>query len=457
MNLDLLEYFKDDDDNFVCFHGQTHRGVSDMFNLYRYSQLAFPGEKILKEAKAFVQDYLRTCVANNQVSVDKWSLKKSLDKEVAHALEVPWRTSFERLEAREYIDQYGENDVWIAKTVYKMSNVNDPKYLELAKLDYNRLQKLYKSEIDSILKWWNDCGILDDHLVVNVWSPEEIHFGIAATLYEPEFSACRIAYTKCNCIENALRALFEFHESTEDLSAMYQAVKKWDPSLVHSLPLPIKATFTALYDTMNDLAAQASTAQGKDMFNYLHDLRLKQMQHYMNIREQRRVLQDTTLKQYIEQGKGDLGVAMRLLPSMFIMGERLSNHAFGCLDERSAIQDRLSSFLSLFAEVQKHKNSSNKDNDRDAVYFYMKEKSCTEQEAISYLNAMMEDTFDELVHECLKSSLVPRSCRRLMLEHARVTQFFLTHELSNESTRREVIDNAMDRMFTPILVHEQSL
>lgn len=52
-----------------------------MFNLYRFSQLSFPGEKILREAKAFAEEYLITCVNHNQME-DKWSLKKSLKEEV---------------------------------------------------------------------------------------------------------------------------------------------------------------------------------------------------------------------------------------------------------------------------------------------------------------------------------------------------------------------------------------
>lgn len=112
----MLEFFRDSDGNFICFAGQTHRGVSDMFNLYRFTQIAFPGEKILKEAKSFVEEYLKDCVEKNEFK-DKWSIKKALDKEVGHALEHPWRSSFQRLETREYIDHYGVDDVWIAKTV----------------------------------------------------------------------------------------------------------------------------------------------------------------------------------------------------------------------------------------------------------------------------------------------------------------------------------------------------
>ncbi|ONK80942.1 uncharacterized protein A4U43_C01F23530 [Asparagus officinalis] len=92
--------------------------------------------------------------------------------------------SLQRLEAREYIDLYGDNDLWIGKTVYWMHNVNNPKYLELAKLEYNRLQAIHKREINYVLKWWNNCG-LDDPFVTRI-CPQEIYFSITATLYEPE-------------------------------------------------------------------------------------------------------------------------------------------------------------------------------------------------------------------------------------------------------------------------------
>nr|CAD1838310.1 unnamed protein product [Ananas comosus var. bracteatus] len=436
---DVLEYFKDDDGTLICFPGQTHRGVSDMFNLYRYSQVAFPGEKILKEAKAFAEEYLKNCVENNEVN-DKWSLKKALDKEVDQALKVPWRMSFERLEAREYIDQYGELDVWIAKTIYWMYNVNDPKYMELAKLDYNKLQTLYKAEIDSILKWWNSCGF-DDPLVGNA-CPRETHFAIAATLYEPEFSHSRVAYTKCNCIENTLRDLFESHESVEELKVMCLAVEKWDPSMVRSLPSIVKATFMGMYDTTNELSAQISNARRKEMFPYLHDLRVKQIKHYMKKRETSGEPYIGSLEEYIDQNKADLGVAIRVLPAMFLIGECIQYYALRCLDEKSTIQDHLSSYLTIFVDLQTHKVNQGEGRS-DAVTIYMEEEDCSEEEALRSLNAIMENTFDELVHDYLKPSLVPRGCRRLMFEHARIVQYLHSDEY-------KAIDSDMERMFTPV-------
>ncbi|WOL20371.1 Bifunctional levopimaradiene synthase, chloroplastic [Canna indica] len=440
---DVLEYFRDNDGNFICFPGQTHRGVSDMFNLYRFTQLAFPGEKILKEAKAFGQEYLRNCVENNDVD-DKWSVKKALDKEVAHVLKNPWRRSFQRLEAREYIDHYGENDVWIAKTVYWMYYVNNAKYLELAKLDYNRLQNMYKKELNCILQWWSNCGVGEPSI-----SPEEIHFSIAATLYEPQFVRSRMAYTKCNSIENVLKDLFENHGSVNDLELMCEAVDQWNPSLVASLPVGMKVAFKVMHDTLNELAGQASEAQGKDMFPYFHQLRMKQMQGYMKLREIRQGRSDISLEEYIEHGKIELGVGIRVLPTLFLMGERLKDLDLLYLNDQSWLQEQLSLFLRLFTDIQMYKSSSNKDK-MSAISLCMKVENCTEEEAIRRLLVDMEGAFDEVVHETLKPSLVPRSCRRLLFEHARIVQFFLNDNLDNSMMQKKLINEAMDRFFTPI-------
>ncbi|KAJ3692495.1 hypothetical protein LUZ60_012845 [Juncus effusus] len=432
---DVLEYFKDDDGNLICFPGQTHRGVSDMYNLYRYTQVGFPGEKILKDAKIFVLDYLHNCVKNNDLN-DKWSLKKSLDKEVKRVLEVGWRESFNRLEAREYVDQYGENDVWIAKNIYWMYNVNDPRYLELAKLDYNKLQVQYTTEINSILEWWNGCGF-DDPLVSND-CPKETHFAISATLYEPQYAAARVAYTKCNCIENLIKDLFENHDSIDDLKLFTQAVKRWDKSMIRSLPSKIKATFFGIYETMNEIAVQVSMAQDKDMRAYLHDLRVKQIEHYMKKRE---MPGGNNLLEEMEDSKTDFGVAVRIIPALFLLGERLNEFSFRSLDHNSEIQNHLSSFLSLFTDIHNHK---------DLVVICANEKNISEKEAVAYLNNIMEEDFDELAHDVLKPGLVPRICRRLMLEHARVVQYFNSEKMRDQNVRKEVIQGDMKRMFTPI-------
>eukprot|EP01018_Ginkgo_biloba_P016482 Gb_04666 [translate_table: standard] len=115
---DVLENFRDEKGDFFCFAGQTQIGVTDNLNLYRCSQVCFPGEKIMEEAKTFTTNHLQNALAKNN-AFDKWAVKKDLPGEVEYAIKYPWHRSMPRLEARSYIEQFGSNDVWLGKTVYK--------------------------------------------------------------------------------------------------------------------------------------------------------------------------------------------------------------------------------------------------------------------------------------------------------------------------------------------------
>ncbi|EPS65247.1 hypothetical protein M569_09531, partial [Genlisea aurea] len=135
---------------FVCFAGQSTQAVTGMYNLYRASQLTYGGEGILERASHFAAEFLRRKRTRGEL-VDKWIITKDLPGEVGYALDVPWYGSLPRLEARFYLEQYGgQDDVWIGKTLYRMPNVNNDTYLELAKLDYNNCQALHQREWKTI-------------------------------------------------------------------------------------------------------------------------------------------------------------------------------------------------------------------------------------------------------------------------------------------------------------------
>ena len=67
---------------FFCFAGQSTGAVTGMFNLYRASQVLFPGEKILEDAKEYSFQFLRGKQAANEL-VDKWIITKDLPGEVS--------------------------------------------------------------------------------------------------------------------------------------------------------------------------------------------------------------------------------------------------------------------------------------------------------------------------------------------------------------------------------------
>lgn len=76
----MFENFKKGGE-FFCFVGQSTQAVTGMYNLYRASQMVFPGEKVLEEAKDFSSNFLKEKQASNEL-LDKWIITKDLPGEV---------------------------------------------------------------------------------------------------------------------------------------------------------------------------------------------------------------------------------------------------------------------------------------------------------------------------------------------------------------------------------------
>ncbi|XXG62955.1 hypothetical protein AAC387_Pa05g1238 [Persea americana] len=127
---DVFSSFADEMGSFKACLCEDTEGL---LSLYEASYLAFPGETIMDEAKAFTRRHLE----NLDSKIDP-----RLNEQVAHALELPIHYRMPRLEARWYIDMYEKEEH------------TDPLVLELAKLDYNILQASYQRELQNLYRWW---------------------------------------------------------------------------------------------------------------------------------------------------------------------------------------------------------------------------------------------------------------------------------------------------------------
>ena len=63
---EVLNNFKDDNGCFFTSSGQRHVEHTSILNLFRASDLALPGEKIMDEARLFSSQYLRESLNNTK-------------------------------------------------------------------------------------------------------------------------------------------------------------------------------------------------------------------------------------------------------------------------------------------------------------------------------------------------------------------------------------------------------
>ncbi|KAL0401010.1 UNVERIFIED_CONTAM: Peregrinol diphosphate synthase TPS1, chloroplastic [Sesamum latifolium] len=217
---DVLKNFKKDD-GFTCFYGQTFESLSPVFNLYRASQVVFPGEKILEEANAFCKKFLHEKITSNQL-LDKWLISQHFADEVKNGWEIPWYASLPRVIARLYIETYcGSDDIWVGKSLYRMPEINNDAYLELAKLDFNRCQAQHQTEWNHMQEWYENSNLQE--LGITQKDVLVAYFLATASAFEPERSKERNAWTKSRIISKIITSYFNRETTSSEEKAAFLA------------------------------------------------------------------------------------------------------------------------------------------------------------------------------------------------------------------------------------------
>ncbi|WZZ11860.1 hypothetical protein YC2023_104949 [Brassica napus] len=246
VSADVFKVFEKEGE-FFCFAGQSNQAVTGMFNLYRASQLAFPREDILINAKEFSSKYLQHKQEKGEL-LDKWIIMKDLPGEIGFALEVPWYASLPRVETRFYIEQYGgENDVWIGKTLYRWYEEN----------------------------WLSVWGVSRSELL-------ECYYLAAATIFEAERSHERMVWAKSSVL---VKAIFSsFGESSDSRRSFFDQFRNYianarqsDPyfnnrSIRLDRPGSVQASGLVgiLIRTLNQISFDHYMSHGRDVISILY-------------------------------------------------------------------------------------------------------------------------------------------------------------------------------------------
>ncbi|GLJ48425.1 hypothetical protein SUGI_1022120 [Cryptomeria japonica] len=439
---DALKGFRDKNGEFFCFMGQTHRAVTDMFNVHRFSHVAFPGETIMEEARLFTHKYLTNAV-QNVGTFDKWALKKDLQGEVEYVLKYPWHRSMPRLEARSYIEQYGgENDVWLSKALYLMPNVSNGKYLELAKLDFNNMQSMHQNEIPHIQRWLELCGFNKFFTQKNV---VQTYFIISTSMFEPEFATCRAVYTKTAILTVILSDLFESHCSVADIMVFSEAVQRWDLSLVNSMAEEMKICFKALYDTLNQIAEQGRIRQGRDVLPYLRNLWEVLLASYSKETERMQMKYIRSMEEYTENAKESMGVATVILTSILFTGDLLSDEVLVKFGNGSRFLYLVALTGTLAKDIKTYQDKRRRGKPWAIEKFIRNHPEASEKEAMDHINSVMQSALLKLNWEVINNREMGERCRKLIFNTARSMQLFYMERDSSEM--EEVIKKCL---FEPV-------
>uniref|UniRef100_A0A6I9RJN4 Alpha-humulene synthase-like n=1 Tax=Elaeis guineensis var. tenera TaxID=51953 RepID=A0A6I9RJN4_ELAGV len=177
------------------FKATLKNNVKGLLSLYEATYLGTLEDDILDEALNFAKVHLKSIESQ---------LIPPLATQVLYALEMPLHRRMRRLEAKNYISIYQEDEAQI-KVV-----------LELAKLDFHMLQSIHREEVKSISMWWKALGLAKkltfcrDRVV-------ECYFWILGIYFEPHYSRARIYMTKVIALLSIMDDIYDAYGTREEL------------------------------------------------------------------------------------------------------------------------------------------------------------------------------------------------------------------------------------------------
>nr|UIB01645.1 (S)-beta-bisabolene synthase [Cymbopogon martinii] len=226
---ELISKFRGDDG---CFFTEITNDYRGLLGLYNAAHLLTHGEMELEEAILFAKQHLALGLLTS-------SIKAPLAGQVTRALKLPLPRTLKRLEALDYMSEYIQEQTY------------NPSILELAKLDFNLLQRLHLKELKAISEWWKDIyrevelNYVRDRVV-------ECFFWAYAACYEQDHSRARAMLTKVYSLMTMADDTYDDHATLDESCKLTEAIRRWDYSAVSMLPEYLRKLYLRLLRTFED-------------------------------------------------------------------------------------------------------------------------------------------------------------------------------------------------------------
>nr|A0A7G5KLV3.1 RecName: Full=Monoterpene synthase TPS4, chloroplastic; AltName: Full=Geraniol synthase TPS4; AltName: Full=Terpene synthase 4; Short=CoTPS4; Flags: Precursor [Cananga odorata]QMW48845.1 terpene synthase 4 [Cananga odorata] len=421
INPNIFQKFMDKQGKFIDSLKEDTRGL---FSLYEASYLGANGEDILLQALEFTKAHLKESLP---------SLAPPLAKKVSQALELPRHRRMARLEARRYIEEYGGE------------NGHSPDLLELAKLDYNKVQSLHQLELSEISRWWKQLGLVDK-LTFARDRPLECFLWTVGILPEPKYSSCRIELAKTIAILLVIDDIFDTHGTLDELILFTNAIRRWDLEAMEDLPEYMRICYMALYNTTNEICYKILKQNGWSVLPYLKATWIDMIEGFMLEASWLNTGYVPNMEEYVENGVTTAGAYMALVHLFFLIGQGVTEENVKLLVKP---YPKLFSYsgriLRLWDDLGTAKEEQERGDLASSIDLFMRENNITsDEEGRKCILKIIDNLWKELNGELVSRHALPLAIIKAAFNMARASQVVYQHE---EDSYFSSVDNYVQALF----------
>ncbi|XP_073156049.1 monoterpene synthase TPS4, chloroplastic-like [Henckelia pumila] len=382
-----------------------------LLNLFEASYLGAIGEDVLLEAMKFTETQLASSVKNT------WAADGDLSRRISRALELPRHHRMVRLESRRCIED-------CSTQIH-----GSPHLLELARLDYNDVQLLHKTELAEFRRWWKQLGLVGKLSFAR--DPEgECFFWAVGIFPDPRYSGVRMEIAKTIALLITIDDVFDKFGTIDDLSRFTLAIQKWDVDAIENLPDYMKICYMALYNTTTEIAQNILKQHGINVLHFLARVWIDTIEAYMVEAKWFQNGQIPSVEDYIENAVTTGGSYMALVHSFFLMGEGITNHNIQFMRKPyPRLFSTSGRILRLWDDLGTSKEEQDFGDNASLIPVLMKEKNLSsEDEARECIKQSIRQAWMEMNTNLLDSNIWPLSLINVCLNMCRTSGAIYHHQ-----------------------------
>ncbi|KAL8132489.1 hypothetical protein AgCh_008108 [Apium graveolens] len=363
---DVFYKFKDINGKFMEHLAKDVRG---MLSLYEATYLMVHGERILEDALEFTTSHLTLYLNSN--------INDPLVDLVGRALKYPLHKSLNRLVARHYIPIYHKFD-WHNQVL-----------LDLAKHDFNQVQKLHQTEL--------------------------------GVYFEPRYHKARVFLTKVISLTSIVDDIYDIYGTIEELLQFTDAIEKWDISTMEQLPEYIKLCYGPLLDIFSQAEEDVEKAGRPSYgFSYAKDAFKRLTRGYLDEAKWCEVQYFPSYEEYMSVALITGAFKMLSVTSFVLMGDVATREAYEWMSKDPLIVKAASVICRLSDDIVGHEFESQRPHIPTAVECFMKQYGVPKETAYDGLRKHIINAWKDMNQECLHPIAAPMPLLTRVFNLARV-------------------------------------
>nr|AZB50510.1 terpene synthase 2 [Prunella vulgaris] len=377
--------------------------VEGLLSLYEAAYVGIPNEKILDEAMTITTRQLTLMLPRLESTI--------LKEKVEHGLKFPVQRTNTIFSLRYYVEIY-END-----------ESRDALVLRLAKLNFNFMQNIYRSELSEATAWWNEYNLASEVPYIRDRMVECYVSGVTYR-FEPQYSQIRMMVTKYYILGSVLDDTYDTYATPQEIDLMTQAMESWNTQETEKLPEYLKLVLKAFMRFTEEFACEAEK-QGK---SYVVPYVIEQMKEvgrrYAEAQEWTRAQESPTFQEYLANGRVTV-LHYVLFPIIATFTKAATEETIHwLLDDSSKLVTWSADINRLLDDLATHQRESKNGTVLTPMDFYMKEKGVSRQEAIIEVTKLLQETWKEINAEWVNCKTVPKEICNDLVEISRLSEIY---------------------------------